>query len=179
MLSAMCSCFAGLMPNAMTAVLLVLELGGLGWVARWMTGCLAGCWLDCSACQLHCPVFLVQICGLSQRRGCTPYSAAPVPMFLASSFKLMLPAQCVRVQRPTNQPAPAPIQAAPWSWPARNRQSCLPSACMSSAQLTNPPPCSHAGRPMVLASSFTFMCLVCTLGLGATAAFVVYYAIAG
>ena len=100
-------------------------------------------------------------------------------MFLASSFKLMLPAQCVRVQRPINQPAPAPMQAAPCCWPARNRQSCLPSACMSSAQLTNPPPCSHAGRPIVLASSFTFMGLVCTLGLGATAAFVVYYAIAG
>lgn len=29
-LCAMCSCFAGLMPNAMTAVLLVLELGGWG-----------------------------------------------------------------------------------------------------------------------------------------------------
>lgn len=35
-LCAMCSCFAGLMPNAMIAVLLVLELGG--WVGGWVGG---------------------------------------------------------------------------------------------------------------------------------------------
>lgn len=56
---------------------------------------------------------------------------------------------------------------------------CTDESGVYAANVLHPCPCVVTGRPMVLARSFTFMGLVCMLALGSTAAFVVYYAIAG